>query len=92
MTEIDWSMPPEAVPVYLSPVMTRSMNSYLFCNLLLPEFACIAARAEQTQSAEELETPAAKGTFPYISTSKPTNYSTLSPFTPARYPALKYFT
>ena len=83
MTEIDWSIPPEAVPVYLYPMMTCSMNSSLLCNLALAELAWIAARAEQTHKAEELETPAASGTFPSITTSRPTNYSTGSPFTPA---------
>lgn len=34
-------------------------------------FACTAKRAEHTHKAEELETPAAGGTFPYINRSRP---------------------
>lgn len=63
MTEIDWSIPPDAVPVSLYPVMTLSMKSSLVSGSPLP-LAWKAARAAQTHKADELETPAATGTFP----------------------------
>lgn len=91
MTEIDWSIPPDAVPVYLYPVMHRSIKSS-FLSKASPPLAWRAAKAAHTHKADELETPAAFGTFPSMRMFNPTNFYGLSPFTPARYPALKYFT
>ena len=85
---MDWSIPPEAVPVYLYPFITLSMN-YSF-GPSFPPLAWNAARAEQTQSAEELDKPAAVGMLPEIITSRPFNDSLGISLTPARYPALKY--
>jgi len=56
-------MPPDAVPVYLSPVITRYMNCY-FYDVVSPPLAFRAASAEHTHKADELDTPAAKGTLP----------------------------
>ena len=54
--------------------------------------AWTAKRAEQTHKAEELETPAAGGTLPYIKRLRPVNYLAYISLTPALYPALKYLT
>ena len=63
-TEIDWSIPPEAVPTYLSNRMHLSTNSCFEIYFVL--FAELETKAEHTQNAEELETPAAQGILPYI--------------------------
>ena len=68
------------------------MKSYFFYILWIKLLACTAKRAAQTHKAEELETPAAGGTFPSIKISRPTNSDAGIYLTPALYPALKYFT
>ena len=91
-TEIDWSIPPDAVPVYLYPTITLSINASLlpsFSGCSSPELACREAKAEQTHKAEELDNPAAGGMFPEIITFIPRSSVFIS-FTPALYPALKY--
>jgi len=82
---MDWSIPPDAVPVYLSPMITFSIKFYLFPTASAsssPEFAWREAKAEQTQKAEELESPAAVGMFPEIMICIPFN-SPANPVTPA---------
>ena len=64
--EIDWSIPPEAVPTYLSKRMHRSTNSCFSIFLQCYWLAKFETNAEQTHKAEELETPAAIGIFPSI--------------------------
>lgn len=60
--EIDWSIPPEAVPTYLSNFIHRSTNYSLEIYLVL--FAKWETIAEHTQKAEELEIPEAQGILP----------------------------
>jgi hypothetical protein len=84
-TDIDWSIPPDAVPVYLYPTITVSIKSSFlpsFSCFSSPELACIEAKAEQTHKAEELDNPAAGGMFPEIITCIPRSSIFMS-FTPA---------
>ena len=84
---MDWSMPPEAVPVYLYPVITFSMKFYLLPSWYgpwSPLLAWIEASAEHTHRAEELDRPEATGTFPDIMISIPLSVYLDSSLTPAR--------
>ena len=70
--EIDWSIPPEAVPTSLSKRMHLSTNYYFA--IYLTSFAEFETNAEQTQKADELETPAAQGMLPSIRIWSPFTY------------------
>ena len=69
-TELDWSIPPIAVPTNLSYLITRVINYYLDINVC-KLFALSVAKALQTQKEDELESPEPVGTFPSIKTFNP---------------------
>lgn len=62
-TELDWSIPPIAVPTNLSYFITLEINYYLDSNLSRP-FTLSVAKALQTQKEDELESPDPVGTLP----------------------------
>lgn len=76
-TELDWSIPPIAVPTSLSYLITCVIKSS-FDMRLCRSYARKVANALHTQKEEELERPEPVGTFPSISIFSPKNSLLLS--------------